>query len=754
MKIFKLFLTTMLAGTFVSNADATNPKYKNANLPVEERVSDLLSQMTIYEKIGQLNQRSGFDLPYDQTIAKWTEELKHGNIGSILNVTDPKAVNELQKIVMEQSRLGIPLLIARDVIHGYNTVFPIPLGQAASFDDEIVEQGARVAAVEASADGIRWTFAPMMDVSRDARWGRIAESFGEDPYLISRLAVASVKGFQGKDLTAPTSIAACAKHFVGYGAVEGGRDYNSTYLTERQLRNDYLIPFKAASDAGVLTFMSSFNDNDGIPATGNPHLLKDILRNEWGFNGLVVSDWGSVMEMVPHGFASDLKDAAQKAMNAGCDMDMEGYAYIANLKSLVDEGKVNMKDIDKAVANVLRVKFMLGLFENPYVVTPQNVKYSAPHLAIARKAAEESVVLLKNDGTLPLKNVKRVLLTGPLANAPHEQMGTWTFDGDKTHSVTVLDAMRRQFGNDVEIIFEPGLDFSRDRNTSQITKTVEAAKNADVVIAVIGEEAILSGEGHTRADITLPGAQNQLLDALKATGKPLVTVIMAGRPLAIPEVAEMSDAMLYSFHPGTMGGPAIADILFGVVSPSGHLPVSIPRMSGQTPLYYSMHSTGRPAKGTEVTMYEAPIEAGMTSTGCRSYYFDAGFGPLFPFGYGLTYGKFDYTNFTIDKKEYGKSDTIIATFTLTNNGEMEATEVAQLYVRDLVGSITRPVKELKNYRRITLKPGESTQVKFELPISELAFYGIDNMKKVEPGDFTLFIGSNSDTKISQNFTVK
>ncbi len=751
MKYGKALMATLLLATGNMLYAAGGFTYKKADAPVEDRVNDLLSRMTIDEKIGQLNQRSFYE--GEEAMKMWQSEVQAGNIGSLLNIVTPDNADAIQKVAMEKSRLGTPVLMARDVIHGYKTVFPIPLGQAATFDDAIVELGGRVAAVEASSDGIRWTFTPMMDISRDARWGRIAESFGEDTYLSTRLAVANIRGLQGEDPSDPTSIAACAKHFVGYGASESGRDYNSTYIPPRQLRDVYLPPFKAAVEAGVLTFMTSFNDNDGVPATGNRALLKDVLRDEWGFKGFVVSDWGSIQQMIPHGFCPDLSNAADRAFNAGVDMDMEGYAYISHLKQLIESGKVSMGDIDNAVKNVLRVKFMLGLFENPYVVTPQSVKYDQLHHCAARKAAELSSILLINYGVLPLKGVKKVFLTGPLADAPHEQMGTWTFDGEKSRTVTIAKAMRDQFGSDVEIVFDPCLTFSRDRSTAGIPQACSKAAAADVIVAVMGEESILSGEGHSRADITLPGAQNEYLEALKATGKPLVTVVMTGRPMAIPRVDEISDALLYVFHPGTMGGPAIADILFGKVSPSGKLPVSLPRFSGQTPLYYNQHATGRPATGKETLMYDAPIEAPMTSTGCSSYYFDAGFGPLYPFGYGLSYGRFTYSDLCLDSGSYTPDGTIRASVTLTNDGDMEATEVVQLYVKDHFGSVTRPVRELKQYSRVTLKPHESTTVRFELPVKELAFTGLDMKYAVEPGDFTLYIGGSSKADLAKDFKV-
>ncbi len=729
--------------------------YKDAKQPVEKRVEDLLSRMTIEEKIGQLNQRSVWMTP--DGLAYFNNEAAAGNIGSVLNINSAAEVNAMQKAAVEKSRLGIPLLFSRDVIHGYNTIFPIPLGQAATFDPEIVKQGARVAAVESSSDGIRWTFAPMIDISRDARWGRIAESCGEDVYLARQMARAMVEGFQGDNLTDPTAVAACAKHFFGYGASEGGRDYNSTNIPERSMRNVYLPPFEEACKAGCLTYMSSFNDNDGVPASGNHYVLTDILRGEWGFKGFVVSDWASVAEMINHGFCADRKDAARTGFNAGVDMEMESTTYIENLKALIDEGKVTMTDLDKSVANILRVKFSLGLFENPYIVTPQSVKYCDAHLAAAQKAAVESVIMLKNaNATLPLNagNVKTILVTGPLANAPYEQMGTWVFDGQKEHTVTLLDALKSQYGNNIKIVFEEGLAYSRDEKTDGIDRAVAAAANADIIIAAVGEESILSGEAHSLANLDLQGAQAQLIERLSATGKPLVTIVMAGRPLTIAKQVAESQAVLYSFHPGTMGGPALADILFGKESPSGKTPVTFPVSTGQVPIYYNHYNTGRPAQGTETLLKDIPVEAGQTSLGCTSFWLDAGFGPLFPFGYGLSYGDFEYSNLKLDKATYNDKETVTATVTLTNKGQHAATEVAQLYVRDMVGSIARPIKELKGFKRVSLAPGESQEVKFEMPVSELAFYGLDMTKKVEAGDFTLFVGGDSACTLSTTFKVE
>lgn len=716
---------------------------------IEARVDSLLAKMTLAEKLGQMNQLSPWD--YNDLAGR----VAAGQVGSILNFNNPGDVDRIQKVAVENSRLGIPLLVSRDVIHGYKTIFPIPLGQAATFDPEIVERGARVAAVESSADGIRWTFAPMIDIARDPRWGRIAESCGEDPYLTSVMGAAMIRGFQGSTLDDPTSMVACAKHFVGYGAAEGGRDYNSTFIPERQMRNVYLPPFKAAAEAGCATFMTSFNDNDGIPATANKHVLTDILRGEWGFDGMVVTDWCSATEMIAHGFAGDAKDAAEKSVNAGVDMDMVSESFISNLEKSLAEGKVSMETIDNAVRNILRLKFRMGLFENPYVATPQSVKYAPEHLAAARKAVEESVILLENRGNvLPLADkVRRVLVVGPLADAPYEQMGTWVFDGEKDQTRTPLQALRQMYGDRVKVDYMPVLAYSRDKDVKNIAKAVKAAKQADVVIAFVGEESILSGEAHSLADVRLQGAQRELISRLSVTGKPLVTVIMAGRPLVITEEARNSDALLYVFHPGTMGGPAIADILFGKVNPSGKTPSTFPRMTGQVPVYYAQNNTGRPANPTEMLVDEIPVEAGQTSVGCRSFYLDAGTKPLYPFGYGKSYSEFKYDNLKLVSDRLPADGMLEVSVDLRNVSNVDGCEVVQLYVQDKVGSVTRPVKELKGFRRVMLKGGEATTVRFRLPVTALSFYGYDMKYGVEPGDFRLWVGPNSAEGLTADFTV-
>ena len=715
---------------------------------IEQRVERLLSRMTLSEKIGQMNQLSG-----GGDVANYAEAIRKGQVGSILNEVDPQKVNEFQRISVEESRLGIPLLIARDVIHGFHTVFPIPLGLAATFDPDLVEQGARVAALEATAQGVRWTFSPMLDIARDPRWGRIAEGSGEDTYLDARMAEAMVRGYQGRQLDT-TSMAACIKHFVGYGAAEGGRDYNSTFLTERQLRNVYLPPFQAAVEAGAMTLMTSFNDNDGVPSTGNTFVVKDILRGEWGFDGLVVTDWNSMGEMIVHGFGTDRKDVARKALEAGVDMDMMTYGFLSHLEELVKTGAVKEAAIDDAVRNILRVKFVLGLFEHPYVDAGKAaaVQYAPDHLAAAQRSAEESAILLKNDGVLPLKAdaVRSILVTGPMADAPHDQLGTWAFDGDKSHTVTPLKALQERFPG--KVTYVPGLRYSREKREG-FQDVVAAARRADVVLVFLGEEAILSGEAHALADLNMKGSQSELLAALKTAGKPIVATVMAGRPLTIERDLPNCNAMLYAFHPGTMGGPALVNLLSGDVNPSGKTPITFLRTVGQAPLYYSHNMTGRPYNG-ETLLDDIGMEAGQTSLGNTSYYLDYGAYPLFPFGYGLSYTQFAYSGITLDKAAYRPGDEIRVSLTLANTGDYDGTEVVQVYVRDLVGSITRPVKELKAFQRVTLKAGERRNLTLTVPVSDLAFYGLDGVKKVESGDFQLWVAGDSASGDPVSFQVE
>lgn len=741
----KKILSLLLMGTVSVSLFAQKD---SKTMQMERFIDDLLGKMTLNEKIGQMNQ-----LNLEGVNDKLFTKIKSGQVGSLLNITDPKEINLVQEAAVEGSRLGIPLIIGRDIIHGFKTIFPIPLGQAASFNLQVVRDGARVAATEARERGIHWTFAPMLDISRDARWGRIAESLGEDTYLTGKLGAAMVKGFQGDDLSSNNALAACVKHFVGYGASEGGRDYNSTNIPERLMRNVYLPPFKEAIEAGAITLMTSFNDNDGIPSSGNSFLLKDILRKEWQFDGFVVSDWASMSEMLSHGYATDRKDVAMLAANAGIDMEMVSETYIDYLKELVAEKKVSVTDIDNYVRNILKVKYRLGLFDNPYVDASKiSMAYDKLHLQTARKAAVESAILLKNDHVLPLRMNQKIAVIGPMADAKHDQLGTWIFDGDKNYTITPLMALQEEYKN-VSFVYESVLTHSRDKSKAAFEKAKEAVAKADVAVVFLGEESILSGEAHSLSDINLIGVQSELLQAVKSCNKPVVLVIMAGRPLTIERDLPYTDAVLYNFHPGTMGGPAIWDLLFGKENPSGKLPVTFVREVGQIPMYYNHNNTGRPAQWV-VSLDEIPMEAPQTSLGNTSFYLDSGDKPLFPFGYGLSYTKFEYSGLKLSSDKIKPGEILTVKATVKNTGDRDGDEVVQLYVRDLVGSIARPVKELKGFTKIRLKAGEAKQVEFQLTSEELAFYGRNLLKKAEIGDFKLWIGPNSAEGLEGSFSLQ
>jgi beta-glucosidase len=733
------------------------PLANKTNAPdgIRERVTALLEQMTLEEKIGQmcqLNASEGYAPDY------LTDGLRSGRIGSVINVVDLHAVNELQRIAVEESRLGIPLLVGRDVIHGFKTVMPIPLGQAASWNPEIVREGARIAALEAATAGINWTFAPMIDISRDARWGRIAESLGECVLLTSELAVAMVEGFQGDDLSEPGSIAATAKHFAGYGAVESGRDYATTNIPETKLRNVYLRPFKAAVDAGVSTLMTSFSDLNGIPATANEFLLRQVLREEWDFGGFVVSDWDSIRQLHVHGLTENDKESAHQALMAGVDMEMAGDAYSENIAELLDEGRIEIAAIDTAVSSILRLKFELGLFDNAFT-DPSTLPPVASQQAldVARQAALQSVVMLKNDHrVLPLSadELSSVAVIGPLADAPYQQLGTWIFDGDVELSVTPMHAIHSLVGHDLSVRYLRAMENSRSKASESFDEAVEIAQSSDVAILFLGEESILSGEAHSRADINLPGDQAELVRRVRAAGKPVIAVILAGRPLTLTNIVDQVDAILFAWHPGTMGGPAIADLLFGIESPSGKLPATFPRMVGQIPIYYSQKNSGKPASWDNITHIDhIDSRAPQTSLGMSAFHLDAGFTPLFPFGHGLSYAHFEYQNIRVDSYEIEMGGSVTISAELTNRGNVVADEIAQLYVRDLVASVTRPVKELKAFRRMRLEAGETVTLDFILHTDELSFFGRDMRETVEPGQFHVWIGGSSDTHLRTEFRI-
>ncbi|MCC6242856.1 MAG: beta-glucosidase BglX [Gemmatimonadaceae bacterium] len=724
---------------------------------IEHRVADLLTQMTLEEKVGQLQQLQGSGGHVSEHLR---QAIREGRVGSVLNEVDRETVNTLQWIATTESRLRIPLLVGRDVIHGFHTVFPIPLGQAASWNPALVSRAARIAAAEAAAVGINWSFAPMIDIGRDPRWGRVAEGFGEDPYLTGVMGAAVVRGFQGDDLAAPGYIAACAKHFAGYGACESGRDYNTTNVAENELRNVHLPPFRAAIDAGAASLMTSFSDIDGVPASANQLLLQTILRDEWGYDGLVVSDWESIRQLAVHGLTGNDRDSAREAALAGVDMEMASTTYADHLVSLVHEGQVPMARVDQLVANVLRLKFRLGLFEAPYADEAAQQQPSLDEaLQVAREAARESVVLLRNEPhrdhpLLPLSpdRVQRLAVIGPLADDAYEQLGTWIFDGDAQRSVTILNAIRARAGASMQITYARGVDNTRSRAEHHFDEAIAVAAAADVAVVVLGEEAILSGEAHCRADITLPGAQQALLSALSDTGTPIVLVILAGRALALEHVVSHAHALLYAWHPGCMGGPALADILFGDVSPSGHLPVTLPRVTGQIPMYYGHKHTGKPpTRETVVHMEQIEARAPQLSVGNTSFHLDVAHTPLFPFGFGLSYARFECANISTSDSTLTHDGVITISADVSNVGDCAGDAVVQLYIRDVVANVTRPVRELKRFTKVHLAPGERSIVRFALTPDDLAFYGRAMQRMCEPGMFHAWIGLDATTDLFTEF---
>ena len=695
---------------------------------IERRIDALLARMTLEEKLGQMSQAT-FPEGFPE---KTKDEIRKGRWGSFLNGGTLEQKAEAQRIAKE-SRLGIPILFGQDVIHGYRTIFPIPLGQAASWDPDLVRQAARIAGREAAAAGIQWTFAPMMDIARDARWGRIAESLGEDPYLAGVLAAAMVRGFQSDSLSAPDSVAACAKHYVGYGAAEAGREYNTTWIPEVLLRNVYLRPFRAARDAGVASYMSAFNDLNGVPATGNEFTLRRVLRDEWKFDGFVVSDYNSVLEMINHGYAADEADAAAKGIRAGVDMEMVSTTYFDHAKALLTAGRLNQKVIDESVRNILRIKFRLGLFDDRTQPTAAPGGPTPEALETSRKLAAESLILLKNEGALPLaKSAGKVAVIGPLADSAVDQMGTWVLEGDKASVRTPLAAIREALGES-RVAWAPGLANSRDTSHDGFAAAVDAARGADVVLLFLGEEAAMSGEASARAYLNLPGAQDELVAEVARTGRPVVSVILAGRPLTFHEVAERSKAVLFSFHPGTMGGPAIADALFGDTAPAGRLPVTFPRTVGQAPIYYNHMNTGRPAAET----------GQRASDKFTSKYLDVSFTPEYPFGYGLSYTRLEYSATRVSAARMSMGGRVTVSADITNTGTREADEIVQFYTHQFAASITPPVRELRAYKRLHLKPGEKQTVEFTLASSDLAFFNAQGQFAAEPGKFEAWIAPDS-----------
>lgn len=713
-------------------------------------IGDLMSKMTLEEKIGQMSLfSSDWDVTGPTLREDYKEDIKAGSVGAVFNAYTAKYTRELQRIAVEETRLGIPLLFGYDVIHGHRTIFPIPLGEAASWDMAAIEKGAKVAAAEASAEGIHWTFAPMVDIARDPRWGRISEGAGEDVYLGTQVARARVKGFQGDDLSAPNTVLACAKHYAAYGQSQAGRDYHTTNMSERELWDTYLPPFKAVVEEGAATFMTSFNELNGVPATGNEYLLDNILKGQWGFEGFVVTDYTSINEMVPHGFAKDEKHAGELAANGGVDMDMQGAVYHNHLKDLIREGKVSEDKINQAARRILEMKYRLGLFEDPYRYSDEERQqaeiYKPEYLEAARDVARKSMVLLKNENqVLPLKKSQTSLaIIGPLADSKEDLIGTWSAAGDRAEKpISMLQGIKDKVGENITLNYARGAGYEfSDTEHSGFAAAIEAAKKSDVIVMAMGEKWNMSGEAASRTSLDLPGTQEALMKELKKLGKPMVLVLMNGRPLSVTWADENVDAILEAWYPGTMGGPAIADVLFGDYNPAGKLPVTFPRNVGQVPIYYNMKNTGRPYNGDPGNKY-------------LSRYLATPNTPLYPFGHGLSYTSFSYSEIELDKAKMGSHDVIRASVELTNSGDFDGEEVVQLYIRDLVGSVTRPVKELKGFKKVFLKKGETKTVTFELKPSDLAFHRQDMTYGAEAGEFHLFIGTSSENVKQASFSLK
>jgi beta-glucosidase len=726
---------------------------------LERKVDSVLKLMTLEEKVGQLNQYNGFwditgPTPKEGQAAKKYDDLKKGLVGSMLNVKGVKDVKALQKIAIEETRLGIPLIFGFDVIHGYKTISPIPLAESASWDMEAIRKSAAIAAEEAAAVGLNWTFAPMVDIARDARWGRVMEGAGEDPYLGSKIAVARVKGFQGDDLAATNTILACAKHFAGYAFAEAGRDYNTVDVSETTLQNTIFPPFKAAVDAGVRTFMNSFNELNGIPATGNPYLQRQILKGDWKFDGFVVSDWGSINEMISHGYAKDSKQAAEIAINAGSDMDMESSAYVEHLVVLVKEGKVKESVIDDAAKRILKVKFELGLFDNPYKYCDETREKETVGKAEFQQGvldmAKKSIVLLKNEKELlPLKKSgQKIALIGALANDKTSPLGSWRIAADDNSAVSVLEGLQNYKGN--QLTYAKGADVAAGRtqfiwetkinmtDKSGFAEAIAVAKQADVVVMVLGEHGLQSGEGRSRSDLGLPGVQQELLEAIFKVNPNIVLVLNNGRPLAIPWAEEHIPSIVEAWQLGTQSGNAIAQVLYGDYNPSGKLPMTFPRNVGQVPIYYNYKNTGRPVMNEPESVF-------------WSHYIDEKNTPLYPFGYGLSYSKFEYSDLQLSNSSFSKNGKIKVSIKVKNAGKVAGKEVVQLYIRDLIGSITRPVQELKGFEMIELQPNETKTVTFTIDEKTIEFFTAKLKWEAEPGDFKVFIGGSSAKTIQGNF---
>ncbi len=765
----KLILLATFAFTIMVNAQDKSQgidysAFKANKVEMNKKIDSLLSVMTLEEKLGQLNLPSSGDITTGHAKSSdVAQKIKEGKIGGLFNIKAVEKIKEVQRIAVEESRLKIPLIFGMDVIHGYETTFPIPLGLSSSWDMEMIEKTANMAANEASADGINWTFSPMVDISRDPRWGRVSEGNGEDPYLGGEIAKAMVRGYQGEDLSKNNTILSCVKHFALYGASEAGRDYNTVDMSRIQMYNDYFPPYKAAIDAGVGSVMASFNEVDGIPATGNKWLLTDVLRDQWKFTGFLVTDYTGINEMIDHGMG-DLQTVSALALNAGVDMDMVGEGFVSTLKKSLVEKKVSLEKIDASVRRILEAKYELGLFDDPYryidVNRAKSEIFTSKNRSFARKVAAESMVLLKNENQLlPIKKAGTIAVIGPLANTSENMAGTWSVATPQDKSITVLQGIKEVVGNSGAVLYAKGSNLSYDKEFEErgtmfgkeiprdgrsdeelLKEALDIASKADVIIAAIGESAEMSGESSSRTDISIPQVQKDLLQALLKTGKPVVLVLFNGRPLVLTEENETVPAILDVWFAGTEAGYAIADVLFGDVNPSGKITATFPRSVGQIPIYYSHKNTGRPLGNSEGKFEKF-----------RSNYIDERNEPLYPFGYGLSYTSFKYDNLKLSSERLEENGTLEVSVTIQNTGNYDGKEVVQLYIRDLVGSITRPVKQLKGFQKIELKKGETKTVIFKLTVEDLKFYNYDLEFVAEPGEFEIFVGTNSEETLKSKF---
>ena len=709
---------------------------------VDPRVDSLIRIMTLDEKIGQMVLfTSDWDVTGPTIREGYLDDIRSGRCGNIFNAYTVDYIRELQRVAVEESRLGIPLMFGYDVVHGHKTIFPIPLGESCSWDLDLIRRSASASAAEAAASGLNWTFAPMVDISVDPRWGRVSEGAGEDPYLGSLIAAARVKGFQGENLDNPLTVLACVKHFAAYGAPFGGRDYNTVDMSERQFREFYMPPYKAGVDAGALSVMTAFNEYGGVPATGNQYLLKDLLKGEWNFQGFVVTDYTSINEMVHHGYARDEAEAGVKAVNAGVDMDLQGEVYFSYLRGLVDSGFVREKTIDDAVRRILNVKAKLGLFDDPYLYCDrarENQMVSNPEIkALSRDAARRSMVLLKNEGCLPFDRGDRIAVIGELAASRRDLLGSWKAAGEWDDMNSILDAVRAYNGAANVIYAEGCRKIGSDR--SGFGEAMDAVAQADKVLMVIGEDWDWSGEAASRTDIGVPGIQSELLKMIASAGKPVAVVLLNGRPLVLEEESKAADAILEAWYPGTMGAEAVTDIVFGQYNPSGKLTMTFPRSVGQIPVFYYEKNTGRP-------IY-------LPNDKYKSKYLDSPNEPLYPFGYGLSYTDFKYSNLTLSSPKMKKGHTIDATVTVTNIGSRTGEETVQLYIRDLIGSVTRPVKQLKGFQKLVLAPGESRTVTFTIDDEMLSFWRHDMTFGIEDGDFKVMVGGSSSDLLQTSFSL-